>query len=35
MIKIKVKTDLEILKSIRNAWVNVNSTTKVMKDKTK
>ena len=34
-MKIKIKSNLEILKSIRNTWGNVNPTTKVIKDKTK
>ena len=31
----KIKSNLEILKSIRNTWGNINPTTKVMKYKTK
>ncbi len=31
----KVKSNLELLKSIRNTWGNINPATKVIKDKTK
>lgn len=31
----KTKSNLEILKSIRNTWGDINPVTKVVKDKTK
>ena len=33
--KVKIKTNLELMKSIRKDWGVINPTTKVMKDKTK
>lgn len=35
VIKLKVKSNIELMKSIRGSWHGINPVTKVIKDKTK